>query len=417
MNRYDSGRIAQMLLDAGWEQADSPDSAELLLLNTCSVREHAEERVWGKLYQYRSLKRAKPGLTIGVLGCMAEILREEIISRFPEVGLVLGPGHFASLPEGVEKARFQPVFATGFPDGGGDFFPPGKSASGPVCRSVTVMRGCDNFCSYCVVPYTRGRERSRPAADILEEIAGLVRGGCREVTLLGQNVNSYRGKRERGGEIGFPELLELVHGLPGLSRIRFVTSHPKDITAALIDSVGRLPKVCEELHFPAQSGSDRVLKLMNRGYTRLDYLERTARLRAAVPGIALKSDFIVGFPGETEADFRQTLELIEEIGFDGIFVFAYSPRPLTGASRWKDDVPEEEKLRRLAVLLQLQQRISLRRHRALIGKTVEVLAERRNPRRPERAEGAAVPGRRPSSPGKKASPAGPFPSGSSGSPP
>jgi len=388
MNRHDSERLAATLCRAGWARTRDEGEADLLLLNTCSVREHAERRVWGKLFEYRLLKREKPGTLIAVAGCMAELLKNEIFRRVPEVDLILGPGKFDHVLSALDDAAAQPVTESGFsPSNDEAFFRLPRQAPAGVKASVTVMRGCNNFCAYCVVPFTRGRERSRPPEEIEEEIRLLVEQGTAEVVLLGQNVNSYRGRTLSGEMLDFAGLLERIDGTALLPRMRFVTSHPKDISPRLIEKVEKLRSVCEDLHFPAQSGSDRILEAMGRGYDRREYLDKVAAVRARIPGVALRSDFIVGFPGETEEDFQETLSLVEEVGFEGVFAFTYSVRPGTRASRLPDDVSVEEKNSRLQRLLALQAGISRERHRALVGQTVEVLVEGRNSRRPERGGG------------------------------
>ncbi|MFH1037360.1 MAG: tRNA (N6-isopentenyl adenosine(37)-C2)-methylthiotransferase MiaB [PVC group bacterium] len=388
MNRHDSERIAGMLKARGWRPARNEEDADLILLNTCSVRRHAEERVLGRLARYRREKEKRPRLAVGVLGCMAQIRGETLREQFPELDLILGPGSFGRLPEEAEAvlAGAGPRLAAGFdpPDA---FFRGLCLRENSLCGWVTVMRGCDNFCSYCVVPFARGREVSRSPDEIVEEIRTLGEGGYREVTLLGQNVNSYRGIDPAGAAVTFPGLLRRVNAVPGIERIRFLTSHPKDIFPSLIEAIGELDKVCESLHFPAQSGSDAILEKMNRGYTRDEYLAKARRLKEAVPGISLASDFIVGFPGETGDDFSRTLDLHREVRFDRIFAFAYSPRPRTAAAGFPDDVPPEVKASRLQELFALQRTISLEKNRELAGSAVEVLVEGRNRRYPDRGEG------------------------------
>jgi len=383
MNRHDSELVSGLLRARGWRRVESEDSADLILLNTCSVRRHPEERVWGRLHRYRRLKERNPGLILGVLGCMARIRSGEIRRRFPEVEVVLGPENLDRLGEEIAGRR---GLRTGeeVPE---NFFPVSPDRENRLSAWVTVTRGCDNFCSYCVVPHARGREVSRPAGEILTEVRGLGEQGCREVTLLGQNVNSYRGPGPGGEPVDFPGLLRLLEPVGGIARIRFLTSHPRDISPGLVAAVAELEKVCEFLHFPAQSGADPVLARMRRGYTREDYLERVRNLKAAVPGIALASDFIVGFPGETGEDFARTLDLVEEVSFDQIFAFAYSPRPGTAAARLRDDVPPPVKSARLKELFARQKIIAEEKNRRLVGKVLEVLVEGRNPRFPDRGEG------------------------------
>ncbi len=387
MNRHDSERVAGMVRARGWKLTDEEKEADVILLNTCSVRQHAEERVLGKLVEYRRAKRERP-LMVGVLGCMAQIRGKELWDRFPELDLVVGPGSFLRLPELLEDALRVGGrnLAVEFDEGDRFFLEP-PLRENPFQAWVTVMKGCDNYCSYCVVPYARGREKSRSPESVLEEVEGLASEGYKEVTLLGQNVNSYLGTDRGGQKVDFPGLLSLLHETPGIERIRFVTSHPKDISPSLIAMVAGLPKVCEYLHFPAQSGSDEILQKMNRGYNREGYREKVKILKEKVPEIALSSDFIVGFPGETEENFSRTLELIEEVRFDQVFAFKYSPRPGTKAADFPDDVPPEEKAGRLRRLLELQEKIAREKNRGLLGRVVEVLVEGRNRKRPERGEG------------------------------
>ncbi len=384
MNRHDSERVSGLLEARGWRRVGDDSAADLVLLNTCSVRRHPEEKVWGRLAGYRRAKALRPELIVGVLGCMAQIQGRAIRERFPEVDLLLGPEQLDRL--GEELAELTARRGGGRPDSTGPS-PAATDRESPLSAWVTVARGCDNFCSYCVVPYARGREVSRPPGEIIAEVRGLADTGYREVTLLGQNVNSYRGAGTAGEPIDFPGLLRMLDPVPGIERIRFLTSHPRDISPDLIEAVARLEKVCEFLHFPAQSGSDRVLGRMRRGYTRAGYLEKVRSLREAVPGIALASDFIVGFPGETDDDFARTLSLLEEVGFDQVFAFAYSPRPGTAAAGMADDVPPPVKADRLRELLSRQKLLAEEKNRRLVGKKLEVLVEGRNRKYPERGEG------------------------------
>jgi tRNA-2-methylthio-N6-dimethylallyladenosine synthase len=326
------------------------------------------------------LKRRKPDLIIGVGGCVAQQMGERMLERAPYLDLVFGThaiGRLADMVAGVERRR-QPVVDVGEAGRRGEFnrMPPAQPRRG-VCRYVTIMQGCDNYCSYCVVPYVRGRETSRPPADIIEEIRAQVEAGAREVTLLGQNVNSY-GRKE--GLCSFAELLAQVDAVQGLQRIRFTTSHPKDLSRDLCIAFRDLEKLCGHIHLPVQSGSNAILQRMNRKYTREHYLELVRRLRRSQPEIAVTTDFIVGFPGETRHDFQRTLELMEAVGFDSVFAFKYSDRPHTPAQRFSDKVDEEEKKRRLRELLALQAQITLDKHRSMIGSTREILVEGRSKR-------------------------------------
>ncbi|HOO76330.1 MAG TPA: tRNA (N6-isopentenyl adenosine(37)-C2)-methylthiotransferase MiaB [bacterium] len=394
MNRHDSARIAGALERAGFVRVEDDRDARIVLLNTCSVRDHAEERVRGKLHEYAHRKAADPALVVGVLGCMAEIRGSELAGRFPAVDLVVGPGRFSEIGALLRRVLGERDRIVA-PGTGRDeaFFSLEPSRSPGPRASITIMRGCDNFCSYCIVPFSRGREWSRPPRDILAEARRAAAAGCREITLLGQNVNSYRGRSGDGSTADFPDLLLLLDGVEGVKRIRFVTSHPKDISESLIQAVRELKSVCEDIHFPAQSGSDRILSLMNRGYSREEYLEKAARLRRQIPGVSLRSDFIVGFPSETETDYLRTLDLMERARFSQVFAFTYSPRPGTAAARLDDDVGPEEKSRRLDALLRLQQRIGAEENELFVGETVEVMHEGRNRLRPERGQGRARDGR------------------------
>ncbi len=388
MNQHDSERIARMLIGRGWRRTEEEKEARLLLLNTCSVRLHAEARVRGKLAQYEKIKESRPEVITGVLGCMAQLRGESLWEAAPRLNLIIGPGSFSRLPRGLERVgRGEGRYiARGFPPGE-RFFDLAPERSRPLQAWITVIRGCNNFCSYCVVPHVRGRETSRSPESVAEEVAGLVKQGYREVTLLGQNVNSYLCRDRRGSRVDFPALLRRINEVEGLERIRFLTSHPKDISRALIEAVRDLNRVCEDLHFPVQAGSNRILKKMRRGYTREEYIEKVERLRAEIPGIALASDFIVGFPGETEEDFFLTLDLMRRVRYDRIFAFAYSPRPGTAAAALPDDLPAEEKSRRLQAVLELQRQISREINQGLLGEEVEILVEGPDRKYPDRGQG------------------------------
>ncbi|MBX6423638.1 tRNA (N6-isopentenyl adenosine(37)-C2)-methylthiotransferase MiaB [Thermosulfurimonas sp. F29] len=383
MNEYDSERMLA-LLAGEYVPCEAPEEADLILINTCSVRRKAEEKVYSLVGRFRHLKARRPEVVVGVCGCVAQQEGERLVKRMPHVDLVLGTQNVHRLPEAlreIEKGR-RPLVLTEMRR---DFVPPlilpSPDGRRPVKAQVTIMQGCDNFCSYCVVPYVRGREVSRPPEDILKEIECLVERGVREVTLLGQNVNSY-GKKEPGFPT-FAELIRLVAEIPGLWRIRFTTSHPKDLSEDLMRAFAEVDKLCEHLHLPVQSGSTRILRRMNRGYTRDEYLEKVRRLREICPEIALTTDIIVGFPGETEEDFRETLSLLEEVRFDEIFSFKYSDRPYARAREFSDKVPEEVKAERLERVHELQARITQEINRSYIGKTVEVLVEGPSETRPE----------------------------------
>ena len=358
MNEYDSDKMADVLGDAeGLEKTDRPEEADVILFNTCSVREKAQEKVFHDLGRVKHLKRENPNLIIGVGGCVASQEGAAIVERAPYVDLVFGPQTLHRLPDLISKRRAsgRPQVDISFPEiEKFDHMPPARVEG--ATAFVSIMEGCSKYCTFCVVPYTRGEEVSRPLDDILTEIATLVGQGVKEVTLLGQNVNAWRAPISRDSDdIGdFAFLLECVHDLPGIERIRYTTSHPREMTQRVIDAYAKLPKLVSQLHLPVQSGSDRVLAAMKRGYTALEYKAVVRKLRAARPDLSLTSDFIVGFPGETEEDFEKTMKLIDDVGFDGSFSFVYSARPGTPAADLADDTPQEVKLARLA---RLQKRI------------------------------------------------------------
>ena len=377
MNEYDSDKMADLLHAArGFETTDRPEDADLILFNTCSVRERAQEKVFHDLGRVKHLKQAKRELLIGVGGCVASQEGAAIVARAPYVDLVFGPQTLHRLPEMIDARRSsgRPQVDVSFPEiEKFDALPPAR-VEGPSAF-VSIMEGCSKYCSFCVVPYTRGEEISRPFEDILTEIADLADQGVKEVTLLGQNVNAYRGKMSDGAIADFALLLEYVAEVPGIGRIRYTTSHPKEFTQRLIDAYARIAKLAPHVHLPVQSGSDRVLAAMKRGYTALEYKSIVRKLRAARPGIDITSDFIVGFPGETEREFEATLELVEEVGFDNSFSFIYSRRPGTPAADLPDDTPREAKLARLA---RLQERIDAQERRIgerMVGTRQRILVE------------------------------------------
>ena len=379
MNEYDSDKMADVLgANEELVKTDNPEEADVILFNTCSVREKAQERVFHDLGRVRLLKQAKPDLIIGVGGCVASQEGEAIVKRAPYVDVVFGPQTLHRLPALIEarKRSGRSQVDISFPEiEKFDAIPPARVEGGSAF--VSIMEGCSKYCSFCVVPYTRGEEVSRPLDDILTEIAGLAAQGVKEVTLLGQNVNAWRGELVRaGGEEGdFAFLLECVAEIPGIERLRFTTSHPREMTQRLIDCYATIPKLVSQLHLPVQSGSDRVLAAMKRGYSVLEFKSVVRKLRAARPDLALTSDFIVGFPGETEDDFEKTMKLIDEVGFDGSFSFVYSARPGTPASDLADPVPQETKLRWLA---RLQKRIDEQyqlNSAAMVGSVQRILVE------------------------------------------
>ena len=376
MNVVDSERIVALLEGMDFTRVDSPEEARIILLNTCSVRDKAERRVYGHLGRFKPLKKQRPDLVLGVGGCVAQQEGEKLLEKLPFVDLVFGTHNLHKLPEMVRAAMEKRTrsLETEFLDNETrlSLFP-SRSDTGAVTRFVTVMQGCDNFCSYCVVPHVRGREVSRPSAEILEEIRALVAKGVREVTLLGQNVNSYGAKGE--STLSFAGLLEEIEATDGLSRIRFTTSHPKDMSEELIACFGRLSKLCPHLHLPFQSGSDRILSRMNRGYSRARYLEKVRKLKEACPELRLTTDIIVGFPGETLEDFEQTLSLVKEVGYADAFTFLYSPRPGTPAADMEDDQDPAQKQERFERLVKEQEAISEALWQQDLGRTLEVLVE------------------------------------------
>ena len=352
MNEYDSAKMAEVLAAShGYTPAQSPEDADVLLLNTCSVREKAQEKVFSQLGLWRQLKAAHPGLVIGVGGCVASQEGEGIVKRAPFVDLVFGPQTLHRLPEMLEETRRskQPVVDVSFPEiEKFDRLPPPRAEG--ATAFVSIMEGCSRYCTFCVVPYTRGEEVNRPFDDVIAEIAELADQGVKEVTLLGQNVNAYRGPMHDGRMADLATLIEYAAALDGIERIRFTTSHPLEFSERLIEAYAAVPKLANYLHLPVQSGSDRILAAMKRGHTALEYKAKIRRLREARPDISLSSDFIVGFPGETQRDFEETLKLIEEVRFDQAFSFIYSRRPGTPAAGYHDDVPQDVKVRRLETL-------------------------------------------------------------------
>ncbi len=370
MNKADSERIAGLLSNAGGSSVDDPAKADIILLNTCSVRDHAEQRIYGKLGELKRYKNNRPGMKIGVCGCMAQKEGEALLSRVPYVDMVVGPDNLHRIPEllldggiAVEEGNLPNVL--------------------PVQREndlhawVTVIRGCNNFCSYCIVPYVRGRERSRPAGVIVDEIKALADDGCREVTLLGQNVNSYG--KDITNDCDFADLLARINAIDGIKRIRFATSHPKDMSDRLIRAITDLPKVCEHIHLPVQAGDDDTLRRMGRGYTVADYKRLGDRIRAAIPNITLSTDVIAGFPGESESAFQNTVKLFKSIRYDQAFMFYYSPRTGTRAASLKEQLPLAVRKRRLAELIELQKNITCEINEAAVGKVEEVMIDRDNP--------------------------------------
>ena len=373
MNVGDSEIVVSIMQDEGYFHTDSLDEADIVLINTCSIRDNAEQRIWGRLNELRRYRRRKPSLIVGVIGCMAERLKEQLIESEYGVDIVAGPDSYRDLPHLVREA-----------EAGGEGInvmlsreetyaevAPVRLDRNGVSAFVSIMRGCNNYCSYCVVPYTRGVERSRDPQTILSEVRTLLENGYREVTLLGQNVNSYR-----YGDVGFPELIGSVADLSPLLRVRFATSHPKDMSDRLLEVMASRPNICRCIHLPAQSGSTAMLEKMNRKYTREWYLDRIAAIRRYMPDCAITTDIIAGFCGETETDHEATLSLMREVGYEFAYMFKYSERPGTFAQRhMADDVPDEVKTARLSQIIELQNELSAASNRRDVGREFEILVE------------------------------------------
>jgi tRNA-2-methylthio-N6-dimethylallyladenosine synthase len=377
MNEYDSDKMADVLSASdGYIKTDTPEDADVVLLNTCSVREKAQEKVFSDLGRLREIKLLRPDMVIGVGGCVASQEGEAIVKRAPYVDMVFGPQTLHRLPDLLNRRRTTglPQVDISFPEiEKFDHLPPAK-VDGPTAF-VSIMEGCSKYCSYCVVPYTRGEEVSRRFDDVLAEVAGLAAQGVMEITLLGQNVNAFRGAMADGETADFAMLIEVIAEIDGIERIRFVTSHPKEFTQRLIDVYARVPKLADHLYLPAQHGSDRILAAMKRGYTSLEYKSILRRLREVRPNITISSDFIVGFPGETEADFEAMMKLIDDVGYDNSYSFLFSPRPGTPAANLQDDTPREVKLARLqrlqARIIENTRSISA----AMVGSVQRILVE------------------------------------------
>ncbi|MGB2696779.1 MAG: tRNA (N6-isopentenyl adenosine(37)-C2)-methylthiotransferase MiaB [Candidatus Zixiibacteriota bacterium] len=373
MNVYDSERLKAILINNGCELTDQPKDASVIILNTCCVRETAENRAWGRLTQLYDFKMKNPEVRLILAGCMAQEMGKEALEKAPYLDLVLGTSQFFNLLNFLKSKDELPKIAIDEEEViFDDLLPVRKNR---YTSFVAISRGCDNFCSYCIVPYVRGREIHRKKEEILKEVQCLTETGSLEVSLIGQNVNSYQDNR-----FDFPDLLNLVNDKTGIQRIRFMTSHPKDLSDKLIDKMASLPKVCEHLHLPLQSGSTKILKKMNRGYLAEDYLRLVEKAKDRIPHLSLTTDLIVGFPGERAADFEETLKMVQKIEFDSSFMFRYSPRERTKAGLFEDDVPLDEKLRRLKVLIELQKEISKKKNQKLIGQVEEVLVDDRSKR-------------------------------------
>lgn len=375
MNVYDSDQIERVLKPLGYQRTQILESADLIIVNTCSIRAKAEQKAFSFLGRLPDLKRSNPNLLIAMGGCLAQQEREKVLKRMPHVDLIFGTHAICRLPQmllQIQKNRCKIVDVNYSEDILPDEFVAAAIPSGQISAFVTIMRGCDNYCTYCVVPHVRGREVSRSPQDIIEEIENLVAQGIKEIILLGQNVNSY-GRKEL--MITFPQLLALINAVNGLERIRFTTSHPKDLSTDLMAAFETLNKLCHHIHLPVQSGSDDILKRMNRNYTRDFYLNKVNQLKKYCPGIAITSDIIVGFPGETDNDFQDTLDLIEAVRYHSLFAFKYSDRPSAPATRFSAKVPESLKDERLQTVLNLQKKITKEKHNALVGTIQHVLVE------------------------------------------
>jgi tRNA-2-methylthio-N6-dimethylallyladenosine synthase len=370
MNELDSQRMAGQLMQQGILPTHKPEEADIILLNSCSVREKAEQKVYSRLGEYRQLKRGRGELLIGLCGCVAQQEGRRALERVPDLDFVLGPARVGELQDVVARRRAgERVIATGFPEDR-PYDIDAVSRHGEYKGMVTIVEGCNKNCTFCIVPKTRGPERSRPLAEILREVEHLVDYGFQEIELLGQTVNHWR---EPGGELDFADLLDRVARTPGVQRLRFLTSYPRDFTPRMVEQVGKHANICPYLHLPVQSGSDRVLRRMGRGYTRSEYLDLAAQLRRSRPGLALSTDLIVGFPGESEEDFEQTLELLREVRFAATYAFKYSPRPGTAAPRLDGAVPSEVADPRLQRLFALQEGIQREINESLVGEEFEVL--------------------------------------------
>jgi tRNA-2-methylthio-N6-dimethylallyladenosine synthase len=385
MNERDSRTIAQVLASCDYQVTAEMERADLILVNTCSIRQKAEEKTYSLLGRLKELKSRNPALVIGVGGCVAQQEGQRLLERVPHLDLVFGTRLIHQLPSLIEevgpgKSRLTRIEMAGT-DSGHHPLPLTEDLAPGIKTSVTIMQGCNNYCAYCVVPFVRGPEESRPSQEILSEIETLAARGVKEILLLGQNVNSFG--RDRETEISFAQLLHRLEKVPGLERIRFTTSHPKDLSPELMACFGQISNLCEHIHLPVQAGSNRILEGMNRRYTREDYLKKISQLKTCCPGIALTSDFIVGFPGETEADFEETMDLIRAVQFDDLFSFKYSDRPMTPARNFSGKVDEPEKRRRLNELQTYQKKVSLAKNQDLEGTIQEVVVEGNSKKSPQ----------------------------------
>jgi tRNA-2-methylthio-N6-dimethylallyladenosine synthase len=375
MNVHDSEKVIGTLLAEGYRQVENVEAASLILYNTCSIRDKAEQKVFHRLADFK--KMAAQGKKFGVLGCVAQQEGEKIFERAPHVSMVCGSASYRNLPEMLVQIEAGKQRVTGLDDRETEecFETEFTSRSNPHRGYITIIEGCDKFCAFCVVPYTRGKERSRTSASVLDEARRMADAGYTEIQLLGQNVNSYR---DPSGKKSFAELLAAVGEVPGIRRVRFTTSHPRDFGRDIVEAIDAVPALCDQVHLPVQSGSSRVLGLMQRLYTREQYLERIGWMKAARRPISISTDIIVGFPGENEEDFELTLSLLDEVGYDSVFSFKYSPRPNTPALKFIDHIPDQEKARRLAVLQEKQKQIQSHNNQKHIGEVLEVMVEGRN---------------------------------------
>ena len=378
MNENDSERIVGLLRKEGAELSRTPELCDFVIINTCAVREKSEEKLYSLLGRLAALKKEK-GLLIGVAGCVAQLHKSRLIEKKPAIDFVIGPDNYQDIPHILSESSPDKVVSTQWNRRWQGVSPGDISRESSVSAYVTIMEGCNNFCSYCIVPFTRGREKFRPSSHILIEVEYLAERGYKEIQLLGQNVNSYRDP-EKG--IGFPELLRTVHQVNGIEWIRFITSHPKNFGREIAATMKDLEKVCRQLHLPVQSGSTPILEAMNRSYSSDEYLEKIAFLREMMPDISLSTDVIVGFPGETEEDHQKTVDLLRQVRFTNIFSFRYSSRPLTAASKRNNDVPFEVKRKRLIEIQSIQKKIQLESNRAMIGQVIRILCLGRSKRDP-----------------------------------
>ncbi len=389
MNVNDSEKMAGKLISLGYEPAESLEDAELVIVNTCSVRQKPDNKAYSFIGEVGRIKKRKPNLILAVGGCIPQWHAKELSRRYPFLDAIFGTYNFFKIDEILKrtslKKPYVEILNSKLPSEAEEVSRILPMLSNPYSAYVTIQRGCDRFCSYCIVPFVRGRERSVPKRLVLEEIKRLLDLGVKEITLLGQNIDFYgKGLEEK---ISLADLLYEIDKIEGIKRIRFVTSHPSGFSEEIVEAIKHLPKVCEFVHLPPQSGSDRILKRMNRGYTSSEYIEKVKMLKENVPGVALSGDFIVGFPGETEDDFEQTLKLVKECVFDQAFVFQYSPRPFTKASSFKDDVSPAQKNERLKTLTELVKRQAQAINSALVGRRLEVLVEGPSPKDPEKLVG------------------------------